>query len=139
MAQYYHAWEDSVLLINGVEITGYAEGDDLLQFARRSDSFSDVVGGNGDMAVVKLTDKSGTLTMKLLQNSESNKYIRGLLNLAENGAFADITMQFTNTSSGETVSGIGGYITRHAEQTRGVNQNTMSWEFVFGRMDFIDV
>lgn len=132
-----YSWDESTTLLNGVELSNHDAGDDVFQAARRSDSMSDTMGADGDMATSKQTDKSGSITIRLLQGSPSNNYVRSLLNVQETGLFVPITLQHTNNLSGEVVSGVQGYIKRHSDVSRGVNQNAQTWEFVFTRLDFV--
>ena len=118
------------LLINGVEITGYAEGDDVITPARREDSASDVIGADGQMAIALNANRSGTITFRLLQTSNSNIYMSGLINAQESGVDIPITVQMTNVDNGELAAGTKGYITRPADMPRGSGINTQEWVVV---------
>ena len=57
-----YSFQNTVMLVNGVEITGWADGDDVIKIARRADSASDKIGASGDMMVSISADKSGEFT-----------------------------------------------------------------------------
>lgn len=118
------------LLINGVEITGYAEGDDLINATRRVDSFSDVVGGDGQMAVSLNADRSGVITFRLLQTSKSNAYLSGLIAAAETGINVVVTAQYVGIGNADVAAGSLGYIVRPADMTRGTAINMQEWSVV---------
>ena len=73
-----YSFQNTVMLVNGVEITGWDEGDDVIQIERLSDSASHKIGAAGDMMVSISADKSGSFKFKLQQTSSSNKYLMSL-------------------------------------------------------------
>jgi Protein of unknown function (DUF3277) len=93
------SFQNTVVLINGTEITGWADGDDVLQFKRRVDSASDKVGAGGDMLISLSLDKSGEFSFKLQMTSSSNKFLNDLLNLQDAGAdtFVPVDVMFQDT------------------------------------------
>jgi len=130
-----YSFLNTVLLVNGVEITGWAEGDDLITFSRRNDSMTDVVGASGEMAVSNMGDRSGELVFTLLQTSTSNTYMGGLLAAQENGLFVPTFVLLKDTLGGEIVSGSQGYIKKPADFTLGAGINTREWTIVLERGD----
>ena len=118
------------LLINGVEISGYAEGDDVIQVARREDSASDVVGADGEMSLSVNANRSGTVTFRLQQTSDSNAYMSSLINAAEASVNPVITAQMTDVSTGDLAQGSKGYVTRPADMARGSQSSDQEWVVV---------
>lgn len=125
MKQYSFA--DVVLLINGTEITGWWEGDDVIRLARRNDSTTDVVGADGAMTIAISSDRSGTCEFTLKQTSDSNQLLSGLVAAAENGAFVPVLIQMKDTRGGDLGAGTAGYIPKPADMTRGTGLNSQSW------------
>ena len=76
-----YSFQDTVVLVNGVEITGWADGDDVIGIKRRVDSVSDKMGASGEMMVSVSADRSGEISFKLQQTSSSNKYLNQLCEL----------------------------------------------------------
>ena len=119
------------LLVNGVEISGYAEGDDVIQVARREDSTQDVVGADGEMSLALNANRSGTVTFRLQQTSNSNAYLSGLVNVGEVGGLGTtVTVQMIDVESGDLAVGTKGYITKPADMARGSNSNAQEWVLV---------
>lgn len=118
------------LLVSGVEITGYADGDDVIQVARREDSQTDVMGADGFMSVSRNANKSGTVIFRLMQTSKSNAYLSGLVNSAEAGVDPAITVQMTDVNTGALAQGSAGYILRPSDMSRGANMSTQEWTIV---------
>lgn len=137
MKQY--SFLDTILLVNGVEMSGFDEGDDVIQLARANDSASDIIGTDGEMTVSISADRSGTVTFRLMQSSTSNAYLSGLVAAQENGAFVPIFVQFKDTRGGDLGSGTQGYIPRPADMTRGTNAGNQEWTVKTERLDLLHI
>lgn len=66
------------LVFKGVPITGFMD-DSFLDVERNSDSFSLMVGADGEVARAAQADKSGKITFRLLQTSASNDFLTAAL------------------------------------------------------------
>ena len=60
-----YSFQNTVMLVNGVEITGWSDGDDVIDIARLVDSASHKIGADGTMMVSISADKSGEFKFKL--------------------------------------------------------------------------
>ena len=134
-----YSFQNTVMLVNGVEITGWADGDDVIKIARRADSASDKMGANGDMMVSISADKSGEFTFKLQQTSSSNKYLMSLCALQEGGAktFVPVNCLFQDTYRQDLATGTVGYIKRPPALGRGAKASTQEWEIITERLDLL--
>lgn len=134
-----YSFQNTVMLVNGVEITGWADGDDVIKIARRADSASDKMGANGDMMVSISADKSGEFTFKLQQTSSSNKYLMSLCALQEGGAktFVPVNCLFQDTYRQDLATGTVGYLKKPADLSRGDKAGTQEWTVVVERLDML--
>lgn len=132
-----YSFLDGILLVNGVEIGGFDEGDDSIVFARLNDSILNKVGTDGEMSVAVSADRRGSATFRLMQTSSDNAYLGGLVTSAENGVFVPVFVQWKDTYGGDLISGTQGYITKPADATRGENVNGQEWVIVLERLDFL--
>lgn len=132
-----YSFLDVLLLVNGVEIGGFDEGDDVISLERLNDSATHKIGTDGEMTVSISADRSGSVTFRLLQSSDSNFYLSGLINAQENGAFVPIFVQFKDTRGLDLGSGTQGYITKPASMIRGTNANSQEWMIVVERLDLL--
>ena len=57
MGMHFYDWRNITLLIDGVKVTGWWEGDDVLGFKRIADSVTTGVGVDGEMFVSLNADK----------------------------------------------------------------------------------
>lgn len=134
-----HSFLNTVVLVNGVEIQGWADGDDVIQISRRNDSASDRVGADGNMMMSISADRSGSFTFRLMQTSSSNKYLMSLVALMEGGArtFVPVQVSFQDTYRNDNVTGVFGYITKPTDVTRGGAGQTQEWTIVVERLDLL--
>ncbi len=135
MQQY--SFLNTILLINGVEITGFDEGDDVINLSRINDSAAHKIGTDGEMTISISADRSGNVVFRLMQTSDSNAYMSALINAQENGGFVPIFMQFKDTKGNDLGSGTQGYITKPADMVRGTNANSQEWVVVVERLDML--
>lgn len=127
------------MLINGIEVTGWPEGDDVIMCERLNDSAEHIIGVDGAMTVSISMDRSGTITFNLMQNSESNAALTSLITGQENGAFIPIFVQVKNTQGGELVSGTQAYLQRPANIQFGKNLGPVTWVIVAERLDILNL
>lgn len=134
-----YSFNNTVMLVNGVEITGWDEGDDVIQIKRLSDSASHKIGAGGEMMVSLSADKSGAFTFKLQQTSSSNKYLNSLLALQEGGAktFVPINTLFQDTYRNDLATGTVGYLRKAPDLSRGAKAGTHEWEVITERLDML--
>ncbi|WXG60546.1 phage protein [Campylobacter concisus] len=109
MARYQH--DTIVLLINGYEITAYADGSDVISIENAADAGAYTIGASGRGVFTGSCNQSGTLTLKLLQHSEDCKFLQDLYNQqrTEFKSFSPMTMEFKDTLNGDELSGLNGF------------------------------
>lgn len=134
-----YSFQNTIVLVNGVEITGWADGDDVIDIKRRSDSASDKVGAAGNMMVSISSDKSGEITFKLQMTSSSNKFLSGLIALQEAGAaqFVPVNILFQDTYRKDVANGTIGYLKKPSDLTRGAEAGNTEWTCVVERLDML--
>lgn len=134
-----YSFLNTVVVVNGAPIVGWADGDDVIQIKRRNDAASDKVGADGRMAVAISADKSGEFTFKLMQTSPSNKILNNLAAAQGNGptTFVPASVLFQDTYRQDRGSGTVGYVKRPADLQRGAGINDVEWTIVVERMDLL--
>ena len=125
-----YSFLNTIVLVNGIEITGWGEGDDVIQVNRLEDSISHVMGAGGEMSVSISADRSGQFVLTLQQGSESNAFLSAIIAASEALNFVPVSVQFKDTSGNDLSVGSKGYITRPADLTRGTAINSQEWTIV---------
>lgn len=133
-----YSFLDTTLLVNGTEITGFDEGDDVITLERLEDSTTHRIGSDGEMTVSLSADRSGTITFRLMSTSESNKLMSALLLAQENsGVFAPMIVLFKDTRGLDIGAATKGYIARPATMVRGTSVNAQEWMITVERLDLL--
>lgn len=134
-----YSFLNMVVLLNGVELTGWAEGDDVIKASRLTDSGSHQVGSGGEMMVSLSADRSGEFSFKLQQTSSSNKFLQQLLARQEGGAgtFVPIYAMAQDTFRRDLATGSRGYIKKHPDFMRGSKAGIQEWVVVVERLDLV--
>lgn len=118
------------------EVTGYAEGDDVIMLEFREDLITDKVGADGEMAISIGADKSAELTVKLLQTSPTNKFLSKVAALQGIPAtFIPLSALFQDSNRQDIGTMLFGYVQKHAPIERGREANEPEWTMVFQRAD----
>jgi hypothetical protein len=119
----------TVLLVNGVQITGWPEGDDVIEVSRRTDSASMKVGCGGDGVLSLSADRSGEFKFKLQGTSSSNAYLSSLLAQQENGAasFQSISVLVQDFMLNDMAQGSNGFINKPSPIKRGKELADNEW------------
>ena len=127
------------VIINGIPVTGYAEGDDVITLKRRTPLATDKMGADGRMAVSISADRSGELKIKLMQTSPTNKYLAGLCALEQHGCQTFVPVLFGWLDEYRNDAGVGsvGYISEMPEIKRGAGVNEQEWTFIVERLDLL--
>jgi hypothetical protein len=134
-----YSFKDVSVLIDGVEIRGFAEGDDVIQVKRRNPSHLDSVGADGEMVLAISADLSGEFLFKLQQTSNSNAFLSALVAASESGANVPLAVVVKDNRGNDLHVGVNSYITKPADDQRGTNPNEREWLLVAERLDMISL
>jgi DNA-binding beta-propeller fold protein YncE len=138
------AFTNGVLILTcepiGTEIcSGFSDGDDVIMISRREDNVTDKVGADGEMVVSISADKSGTIKIKLLQTSPTNKFLSRVHALQGAGppTYFPLSALFQDANRQDIGTGLFGYVKKLPEINRGKGPNEHEWEMVFQRLDVL--
>jgi len=131
---YQYAFDKTNLLINGVSIAGYDEGDDVITIKRLNDNSSHIISADGRMTVSFSPDRSGEIIFRLNQASEYNGYLSSLVAKQESNALVEMVVQFTDTNGKDLMSASTGYIPKPADVVRGLNSQSQEWRIVVEKL-----
>ncbi|RLB85535.1 MAG: DUF3277 domain-containing protein [Deltaproteobacteria bacterium] len=125
----------NVNVIFGIlEIQGFADGDDVVTIEFEADQFNDMAGAKGDVVRSQTNDNRCTATIKLLQNSGSNKDLTIVYNADRDLGTGVSPLVVEDKETGETYVINNAWIRKYPNVIRGQNVNTMEWVF---RGDFL--
>ena len=121
----------------GKILTGMADGS-FIAVSRNNDSFMLMVGSDGEAARAANADRSGTVTLTLMQTSPSNDDLSALLNtdeLTNTGTGA----LFIKDASGRTlVSAVEAWIRKPADAEFARELGGREWTFETGDLSIFN-
>ena len=125
----------NVNVIFGIlELQGFADGDDVVNIEYEADQFNDLAGAKGDVVRSQTNDNRCTITVKLLQNSGSNKELTALYNADRETGIGVNPLVVEDKETGEVYVVNNAWIKKYPTIIRGQNINIMEWIF---RGDFL--
>jgi len=129
-----YSFSNASVIFGIQELEGFGEGDDVVVIEPETDQFSDIAGAKGDTVRTQTNDNRCTITVKLLQTSDSNKILMNIHNADKELGTGILPMIIQDKELGETYVVNNAWITRIPTITRGQQPNTMDWIF---RGDFL--
>lgn len=110
--------------IGNVIITGFGEGDDVINVVRDDDGIAMTTGAKGFVTTSKVANPVGTLSVTLQAQSPSNSILNTLARTKEAFA-ANIT---ENNTQKLAAGGDMAYVLKEADNPRGKNSGERSWD-----------
>ena len=135
MQQY--SFGQTVLLINGVTVSGFDEGDDVITLRRLTDNSAHIMSADGVMTVSFHPDRSGECIFRLNQASDFNGFMSALVSAQEANTLVPIAIQFTDLNGNDIISATTGYIPRPADIIRGLNSQSQEWRIIVEKLVMI--
>ena len=117
---------ETSVVVAGNTLTGFAEGT-FVEIARAEDTFTDVVGANGEVTRIKRNNLSATITITLLQGSESNLVLSNLHNIDENTGIGVFVVNITDNSGGSTYKGAKAWVQKTSDVTFSSAHESRAW------------
>jgi len=114
----------------GHQFQGFADGDDAIQIERSVKTMTKLVGMQGDGVFTQSADKSGMITVRLLQNSETNKFLTLKQAATEAGVIASGPLIMTEAGSDARAACMRTVIEGQPSMVRGAGANTVEWTFL---------
>lgn len=115
-----------VLTVAGETVVGAAKGT-FYKVARDSDSYTDDVGGAGDVVRVKSNDNRGTVEITLMQSSPSNDALNDLAQRDEALGTGLTPFEIVDLNGRTMASGINCWIRKKADTEFSTEATNRVW------------
>ena len=134
-----YAFQNVVVYLNGIESSGFAEGDDAISVRMSVDQAMTSVGADGFMVTSISSDKSGIFMLKYQATSPMNKVLSLIANAQRAGTstFVPIVGLIQDLHRQDLATGTVGVIIKQPDFTRGIKAADMEWEIKFERVDML--
>jgi len=119
----------------GHNFGGFADGDDAITIERSVPTMTKLVGMQGDGVFTQSADRSGSITINVLQNSETNAFLTNKAKATEAGVIASGPLIMTEAGSDAKSSCMKTVLEGLPSMVRGAGHNSVSWVFLSMDMD----
>jgi len=115
--------------------------DNIVSFAYNTDLTTETIGADGKLATSVTPDRSGTVTVELMQTSNSTKELAALLayqnNQSDTSAIIKADFAVSDPSGSTLCIARNAYLKTAPEVGLGVEQGTHEWVLYSEKIDFL--
>jgi len=129
----YNAGEVSVI-VGTQAMQGFTEGT-FVNIVRAEDSFTMVVGADGEPTRSKTNNRSATIEITLKQSSDSNDYLSQLMIADETGGNGVVPINIIDNSGRTIVTALEGWVKKPADAGFGRDAEDRTWSIDCGSLD----
>ncbi len=122
--------QNIVVTFLGKVIAGFADGEDAILVSRNKPTMTQTIGIQGDGIYSQTSDRSGVVTLKLLQNCEENAFLSAKVAASEAGGITSGLLIITEIGNDAKVTANKCVITGVPDFQRGEGQNSVVWSFL---------
>ncbi len=119
----------------GKVLSGFSDGDDAIMVERNKPTMSQVIGIQGDGVYSQTSDKSGVITLKLLQGCEENSFLSTKIQASEAGGIISGELIITESGNDAKVTARKCIIEGMPKFQRGEGQTAVEWRFLSADVD----
>ncbi len=123
-----YSFDNVIVLVAGLPITGFAEGDDVVQLAPRVPRFGLTIGADGNGVAARSADKSGTILLRLQQTSLSHTFLSAQFALMDAGLLPSVPFLLKDSGNLlQLAAAAHCVIEKAADQPFGTADNVREW------------
>lgn len=132
MSKKYSSKAHSVVLA-GQFLTGFGP-DDFIEIAFNGEGYSQTIGSDGEVAINEDADESATVTINLLQTSQSNEFLSSLYKSAKEGGQLTHDFLMRDTNGKTLYSSADAVVKRVPDSTRAKAAGVNAWQILCGHL-----
>lgn len=122
-----YSFQNVVVTIDGRQVIGLWEGDDVVSVERPTDLGTALTGADGASVVSITADQSATVTLKLQPNSAMNAYLEQAVKRMRMGSTRLLNIAIRDTSTGEGGGCSAAVVTREPPKSWGATATEREW------------
>lgn len=124
-----------ILTVGGAPISGYADGT-FISVERAADTFTKVVGADGNVSRAKSNDRSGTVKITLKQTSPFNDILSGIASLDEMSNAGVVPISIIDLSGSTIMFMPSAWVKKPPTVEFGKEIGNREWVFDFDKCEF---
>jgi len=121
----------------GKVLSGFSDGDDAIMVERNKPTMTQTIGIQGDGVYAQTADKSGVVTLKLLQGCEENAFLSAKIAASEVGGIVSGELIVTETGNDARVTARKCVIEGMPKFQRGEGLSAVEWRFLSTDIDIV--
>jgi hypothetical protein len=125
-----------VIILGAHIATGFADGT-FIQIERASDTFTKTVGAGGDVARAKSNDRSGRVTLTLMNTSPTNDFLSGQALADELDNSGKFVFSATEIAGTTVIQGSEAWVVKPSAIQRSKNIDTTVWAIDIAQMNVV--
>jgi len=124
-----YSFSKSAFTVDGIKVTGFSEGDDVIMIEPTTELTKQMVGADGSSVVSVTADYSVMITIKLMYTSPFNQYLHAKAKLLRSLASQAIfPVGFVDMGNGETGGCTSASVAVLPTISRGGTAPEMEWK-----------
>ncbi len=124
------------LIFGGHIVEGFADGT-FITAARNNDTWSRQGGASGEQTRTKSNDRSGTMTIVLMQSSISNAVLQGFASADEISNAGKVPALIKDGNCSEIVTAETAWVQKPADKEHGKEASDRTWIFETGELIYL--
>ncbi len=125
-----YSFTNCVVMVNGVEMRNFGDGDDVVTTSARNDRVSGKVGADGRLQPSISADQSAEIGLTFLANAPENDFLEDLFYQYVNGDIDKVTISIFDKVTGRGEVATAGYIPKIPDSSRGMEAQDKEWQIV---------
>lgn len=121
------SFENVSVEIDGVELTGFWEGDDPVTIERNKSTGNPIVGVDGCAVVSRPVDRSRNITLRFAPNSVGHRVMTNKLRAIEGNQIQNFSISVTDVGNGEGGQSSTATIIEQPSVQMGENASGREW------------
>lgn len=134
-----YAADEVAVTMDGTQLDGFAEGDDVIRISRRVRRYDLQTGADGAGTVYRNADKSAECTLRLQQTSRANAILTAKLGAQDAGLVVPFPFAVTDMSGGDTAFAEAAFVAGPADMVRGSAPGTVEWTLILHNCEILNL
>ena len=126
-----------IVVVGGVLMSGFAEGS-LVKVERNTDTYKLVIGTDGEGTRSRTNDRSGKITISLMQTSFSNAVLSGFAQLDETANAGVVPVTITDLNGASLYHADNAWVLKPPAGEHGKEAKAREWVLETDRLDWFE-
>lgn len=127
MALTSYSFANVSVVLDGIQLEGFWEGDDAITIERNAEAGNPIVGVDGCAVVSRPVNESRNITLSVMPNCQAHKLLTNKMRAIENNEIEHFNISVTDVGNGEGGSSVEATIVGQPSASLGENASAREW------------